>query len=88
MSAQCTDKRVNVTTPALFARFRRAADYAGANRAELEELEAARHAHEDAEPRGETREVAGDVEPDRILERIDQTSIAKDDPLDQENKIH
>jgi endonuclease-3 len=38
LSAQCTDKRVNVTTPALFARFRCAADYAGANRAELEEL--------------------------------------------------
>jgi endonuclease-3 len=38
LSAQCTDKRVNLTTPALFARFRRAADYAGANRAELEEL--------------------------------------------------
>ena len=38
LSAQCTDKRVNVTTPALFARFRRAAGYAGANRAELEEL--------------------------------------------------
>ena len=38
LSAQCTDKRVNVTTPALFARVRRAADYAGANRAELEEL--------------------------------------------------
>ena len=38
LSAQCTDKRVNVTTPALFARFRRAADYAGAHRAELEEL--------------------------------------------------
>ena len=38
LSTQCTDKRVNVTTPALFARFRRAADYAGANRAELEEL--------------------------------------------------
>ena len=38
LSAQCTDKRVNVTTPALFARFTRAEDYAGANRAELEEL--------------------------------------------------
>ncbi len=38
LSAQCTDKRVNVTTPALFARFPRAEDYAGANRAELEEL--------------------------------------------------
>jgi endonuclease-3 len=38
LSAQCTDKRVNVTTPALFARFPRAEAYAGANRAELEEL--------------------------------------------------
>lgn len=38
LSAQCTDKRVNVTTPALFARFPGAEDYAGANRAELEEL--------------------------------------------------
>ncbi|MFT3898872.1 MAG: endonuclease III [Gordonia sp. (in: high G+C Gram-positive bacteria)] len=38
LSAQCTDVRVNQTTPALFARYRTAADYAGANRAELEEL--------------------------------------------------
>ena len=38
LSAQCTDKRVNVTTPALFVRFPGAEDYAGANRAELEEL--------------------------------------------------
>jgi endonuclease-3 len=38
LSAQCTDKRVNLTTPALFVRFPGAADYAGANRAELEEL--------------------------------------------------
>ena len=38
LSAQCTDKRVNDTTPALFARYRTAADYAGADRAELEEL--------------------------------------------------
>ncbi|HEX2297691.1 MAG TPA: endonuclease III, partial [Pseudonocardiaceae bacterium] len=38
LSAQCTDKRVNETTPALFARYRTAADYAGADRAELEEL--------------------------------------------------
>ena len=37
LSAQCTDKRVNEVTPALFARYRRAADYAGADRAELEE---------------------------------------------------
>lgn len=38
LSAQCTDKRVNEVTPKLFARYRQAADYAGADRAELEEL--------------------------------------------------
>lgn len=38
LSAQCTDKRVNEVTPALFARYRTAADYAGAERTELEEL--------------------------------------------------
>ena len=38
LSAQCTDKRVNEVTPALFQRYRTAADYAGANRVELEEL--------------------------------------------------
>lgn len=38
LSAQSTDKRVNLTTPALFARYRTARDYAGADRTELEEL--------------------------------------------------
>ncbi|TVT51669.1 endonuclease III [Amycolatopsis rhizosphaerae] len=38
LSAQTTDVRVNEVTPALFARYRTAADYAGADRAELEEL--------------------------------------------------
>lgn len=38
LSAQSTDKRVNVVTRTLFARYRTAADYAGADRAELEEL--------------------------------------------------
>ena len=38
LSAQCTDKRVNLVTPALFARYRSAADYAQADRPELEEL--------------------------------------------------
>lgn len=38
LSAQCTDKRVNETTPALFARYHTAADYAAADRAELEEF--------------------------------------------------
>lgn len=38
LSAQSTDKRVNATTPALFARYSSALDYARADRAELEEL--------------------------------------------------
>src|SRR5688572_6275790 len=38
LSAQCTDKRVNLTTPALFAKYRTALDYATADRAELETL--------------------------------------------------
>ena len=38
LSAQSTDVRVNLVTPALFRRYRTAADYAGADRAELEEL--------------------------------------------------
>lgn len=38
LSAQCTDVRVNLTTPALFARYPTALDYAQADRTELEEL--------------------------------------------------
>nr|WP_263253997.1 endonuclease III [Saccharopolyspora rosea] len=38
LSAQCTDKRVNEVTPALFAKYPTAADYAGADRVELEEM--------------------------------------------------
>src|SRR6185503_17787381 len=38
LSAQCTDERVNQTTPKLFARYPTAVDYAGADRAELEEM--------------------------------------------------
>lgn len=37
LSAQCTDKRVNLVTPELFARYPAAADYAGAPLAEIEE---------------------------------------------------
>ncbi|GAA1942686.1 endonuclease III [Amycolatopsis minnesotensis] len=37
LSAQTTDVRVNEVTPALFARYRTAEDYAGADRTELEE---------------------------------------------------
>src|ERR1700739_1123224 len=38
LSAQSTDKRVNLTTPALFLRYRSALDYAQAARDELETL--------------------------------------------------
>jgi endonuclease-3 len=38
LSAQCTDERVNMVTPALFARYPDAAAMAGANPAELEKL--------------------------------------------------
>ena len=38
LSAQCTDKRVNEVTPALFRRYPTAADYAAADREELEAL--------------------------------------------------
>jgi endonuclease-3 len=37
LSAQCTDARVNLVTPALFARYRTAKDFAEATPAELEE---------------------------------------------------
>jgi endonuclease-3 len=36
LSAQCTDERVNMVTPALFRRYRSARDYAGADAATLE----------------------------------------------------
>lgn len=38
LSAQCTDKKVNEVTPALFARYRTIEDYASANQRELEHL--------------------------------------------------
>jgi len=38
LSAQSTDVRVNLVTPALFAKYRDAAAYAGADRAELEDM--------------------------------------------------
>src|SRR5206468_6989094 len=36
LSAQCTDKRVNMVTPMLFKKYRTAKDYASAPQAELE----------------------------------------------------
>ncbi|MGH2516013.1 MAG: endonuclease III, partial [Ktedonobacterales bacterium] len=37
LSAQCTDERVNAVTPALFQKYRTAADYGAANPEELEQ---------------------------------------------------
>jgi endonuclease-3 len=41
LSAQCTDKRVNMVTPGLFERYTSATDYAAADRGELESIIAA-----------------------------------------------
>lgn len=38
LSAQCTDKRVNMVTPALFAKYKTVEDFAGADRAQLETM--------------------------------------------------
>jgi endonuclease-3 len=38
LSAQCTDKRVNEVTPVLFAKYRTAADYAEADRDDIERI--------------------------------------------------
>lgn len=38
LAAQCTDKRVNKVTPALFKKYKNAEQFASANREELEEL--------------------------------------------------
>jgi endonuclease III len=38
LSAQCTDVRVNMVTPALFAKYAAPADFAAADRTELEEM--------------------------------------------------
>ena len=38
LSAQTTDKRVNLVTPVLFAKYPTAADYAGADRSEMEAI--------------------------------------------------
>lgn len=38
LSAQCTDQRVNMVTPSLFAKYKNAKDFAGAKPAELEKI--------------------------------------------------
>lgn len=38
LSAQCTDKRVNMVTPVLFGKYKTSADYAAADRSEVESI--------------------------------------------------
>ena len=38
LAAQCTDKRVNMVTPALFKKYKTAKDFANAKSSELEEM--------------------------------------------------
>jgi endonuclease III len=38
LSAQCTDRQVNIVTPVLFSRYRTAADYASADREDIEKI--------------------------------------------------
>ena len=38
LAAQCTDKRVNIVTPALFKKYKKPEDFASAKKSELEEL--------------------------------------------------
>ena len=38
LSAQCTDKRVNSVTPALFKKYKKVEDFAGANLSELQRI--------------------------------------------------
>ena len=38
LAAQCTDKRVNMVTPVLFKKYKKAEDFASAKKSELEEL--------------------------------------------------
>lgn len=52
LSAQCTDRRVNLVTPALFQRYRNATAFAKADRTELEQL---------IEPTGFFRNKAGNI---------------------------
>ncbi len=53
LSAQCTDERVNQVTPSLFKRYRTAKDFAGADRAALEQQ---------IRPTGYYRQKAGSIQ--------------------------
>ncbi len=82
LSAQCTDARVNEVTPALFARFPTAEEYAGADREELEECvrptgfyrNKAKHIQEMADRR--VSDHGGEV-PDEMEELIQLPGVAR-----------
>ena len=73
LSAQCTDTRVNKVTPSLFARFPAAADLAGADRTELEELiRSTGFYHNKAKSiQGATKKIVEDFD-DRVPETMEE----------------
>ena len=64
LSAQCTDARVNLITPALFAKYRTLQDYANARVEDVEEL-----VHSCGFYRAKARDIIGMAQ--QILERFD-----------------
>lgn len=64
LSAQCTDARVNLITPALFAKYRTLEDYANAEVEDVEEL-----VHSCGFYRAKARDIIGMAQ--QILERFD-----------------
>lgn len=82
LSAQCTDERVNLVTPALFARFPNAAALAEADRGELEQIirptgffrQKAKFIQESAQTI--MREYGGEV-PQRMEELLRLTGVAR-----------
>lgn len=64
LSAQCTDARVNLITPALFAKYRTLEDYANAKVEDVEEL-----VHSCGFYRAKARDIIGMAQ--QILERFD-----------------
>lgn len=64
LSAQCTDARVNLITPVLFAKYRTLEDYANANVEDVEEL-----VHSCGFYRAKARDIIGMAQ--QIIERFD-----------------
>lgn len=82
LSAQCTDERVNKVTPALFKRYRTAADYASSDPSEVEKLihSAGFYRNKTKSIRGMARLVAekyGDKVPDNIEDLLSLPGVAR-----------